>query len=91
MGLWPMPGIVFVEHTSQLAYCFRGIEQCLCGVSAEGDDDFRVNQFDLPLQIGDTGDYLFGFWVAVIGRPALEDVANPDVLAFEAAGGDDFV
>ena len=58
---------------------------------AEGDDYFRVYQLDLPLQIGDAGDYLFRFWVAVIGRPALEDVANPDVLAFEAAGNDDFI
>ena len=84
-------GDIFVEHSSQLTYGFGGIEQCLCGVCAEGDDDFRVNQLDLPLQIGDAGDYLFGFWVAVIRRPALEDVANPDVLAFEAAGGDDFI
>jgi len=84
-------GLVFVEDTSQLTYCFRGVQKCLSGVSAEGNDNFRVNQLDLPLQIGDAGDYLFWSWVAVIRRPALEDIANPDVFAFEAAGGDDFI
>ena len=84
-------GLVFVEDTSQLTYCFRSVQKCLCGVGAEGDDYFRVYQLDLPLQIRDTGDYLFWFWVAVIRRPALEDVANPDIFAFQAAGGDDFI
>jgi len=80
-----------VESASELAYRLCCVEQCPCGVGAEGDDDVGVNDFDLSLEVGQAAYYFIGFWVTVVGWSAFQNVAYPDVAALEAAGGDDFV
>jgi hypothetical protein len=48
---------------------------------AEGDDDLRVDQGDLPVEVGRAGGDLVGERVAVTRRAALHHVCDEDVLA----------
>ena len=60
-------------------------------MASQGHDELRVDGLDLPLEIGQAVDDLLGSRIAVLRRSALQDVADEDLLALQAAGGDDLV
>src|SRR3990170_3251379 len=61
------------------------------GVSPQADDDLRLYQLDLPLEVLAAGVDLPGERVAVVWRAALDDVGDEHLVAAQADGGDQFV
>ena len=55
------------------------------------DDQLRVDEFDLAQEVLAAGLDLFRQRVAVVGRPALEDVGDVDVGRVQADRGEQFV
>src|SRR3954469_9496184 len=51
--------------------------------AAQRADHPRLDQRDLAIQVLAAGGYLVGQWVAIVRRPALQDVRNVDVLPLE--------
>ena len=66
-----------------------GAQQGLGGDAAEAADQARLQDRQLTLQVRFAGTDLRRQRVAVLRRAAFEDVADEDVLAGEADGGDD--
>ena len=74
-------------------------EEAFHGAAAEGDDDFRLHDFDFADQVRASGvgfrrvrlAILFPLVAAGNDRAELEDVGNVDVAAFEPHGVDYFV
>ena len=60
-------------------------------MSAEGDDNFRFYNFELPLQKWNAGHDFFRTRVAVVGRAAFEHVANKNILSQQTHRGDDLI
>src|SRR5687768_967076 len=65
------------------------LEQRLGGELAERHDHARLDDVDLPEQVGLTLLHFVGFRIAITGRPALDDVGDVDLIAGEADGLDD--
>src|SRR5438128_2799128 len=61
----------------------------LRGESAEAAHDFRTDRSELLFQEWIAGSDFIRLGIPVIRRPALEDIANVDVFAFEIDGLDD--
>ena len=58
------------------------------GGGAKADDQLGLDDGDLPLEIGQAAGHLVGRGDAVAGGAALDDVADEDLLAGVAHGGD---
>src|SRR5688572_24395311 len=65
------------------------LEQRLGGELAERHDHARLDDVDLPEQVGLALLHFVGFRIAIAGRPALDDVGDVDLIAGEADGLDD--
>ncbi len=64
-----------------------GPEQILCGDPPHGEDDARLDEQDLPLEVRQAARDLLGLGIAVTGRTRLEDVRDVDVLAARQSDG----
>ena len=60
--------------------CIR-IQQELCRYPADGQNDFRLDQGDLPVEVAPAGGRLVGVGVPIVWRPALEDVGNEGAVS----------
>src|SRR5688572_5858811 len=65
------------------------LEQRLGGELAERHDHARLDDVDLPEQVGLALLHFVGFRIAIAGRPALDDVGDVDLIARQADGLDD--
>jgi hypothetical protein len=74
-----------------LAYRFGCVEQRLGRVSAEGDENLRLDYLNLSLEIGQAAYYFVGAGVAIARGSALQYVAYEDIASLEPAGRDDLV
>src|SRR5262249_22831822 len=57
--------------------------------SAKAADDLWTDGRELPFHKGITGGDFIRFRIAIVRRPALEDIADVDVVALEIDGFDD--
>ncbi len=60
----------------QLRYSDIGLKKQLRREVAQRDDDGRVDEGQLPFQVGATGRDLIGPWIAVLRRTALDHVGD---------------
>src|SRR5262249_8146573 len=74
---------------SQLRDALLRLEQQLCGEVAQRDDDARLDEVELALEIGAARLDLVGLRVAVAGRTALHDVGDVHLVAGEADAFDE--
>ncbi len=54
------------------------------GGLAQADDDFGLHRGDLTIEEDAAGFHLGGLWVAILRRPALDDIADVDLGARDA-------
>ena len=80
-----------MELAAKLADGLVGVQERLGSVRPQGDDDLRIQGFNLSLEVRQTVDDLIGSRFAVVRRAALEDVPDEHVFAFQPAGFDDLV
>ena len=58
---------------------------------AQGADQLRSNQLNLLQEKRLTRFHFVLLWIAIVGRPALDDVRNVDVIARETCRGEEVV
>src|SRR3974390_1096632 len=63
-----------------------GSKQILRGDPSYRQHDFRLQQRNLPLQVGQTLGGLAGVGIAIAGGTALQDIRNVDLLALQSHG-----
>lgn len=83
--------IQFMANAAQSCQRLLGLQQILGGDSANGEDDFGLNQLNLPLQKGMAGSYFLGLRIAITGRSAFEDIGDVNLLALQTDGAQHFV
>ncbi len=65
-----------VRTAAHAAHRIVGTQQVLCRNLADGQDDLRLDQFDLSLEVLAAGGSLIGFRVAVIRWTAFQDIRD---------------
>ena len=69
-------------HTAaQASQASVGLQKTLGRDAPHREDELRLNQGNLPVQVLAALGRFFGLWVAVIRWPAFEDIGNVDSLA----------
>ena len=77
------------KFSAQLRNRRRDLKHGLRGKGAETADDFRTDGGELSSQKWIAGRDFVRFGIAVVRRPAFQDVADVDVFALEIDGFDD--
>lgn len=84
-----------VFHVKSLGFDFRdadfAFQQCLSCPVAQGTDQFWPDQLNLLHQERLAGFHFVLFWIAIVRRPALDDVRNIDLIARKACRGQEIV
>src|SRR5437764_7981759 len=83
--------LIVVKATAQFADRECGLQQIGRRTTAQCNDKFRLHQRKLSIEIFATVRRFACKWRAIARRPALEDVANINLLALETRGLDDLV
>src|SRR5262245_17060317 len=78
-----------VKLSAKLGYGRHGLHDGLCRECPETADNFGTHHWQLPAKEWITGSHFVRFRIPIIRRPALQDIANVDVFAFEIDGLDD--
>ncbi len=82
---------VGVENSAQTTDGLRGLEECFRGNGTQANDEFRLDDLQLPVrEVPAVFDFDIA-WIAVSGWPAFDCVQNVDFFPLELAGLDDLV
>ncbi len=76
--------VIAMPVAAQLGNRHIAFEQRLHRKLAQADDNFRLDQVDLPFQKWFTRRHFVGLGIAIFRRPALHHVADVNVLALDA-------
>ena len=79
--------VILVDSTTKLSDRSFCVEKSLGSEAAECNDDFRLDQLQLPHEIRAARRDFIGKRIPVARRAVLEDVADEYVLALEIDGG----
>lgn len=82
--------VVLVDRTAKLSDRRLCVEKSLGGEGPERNDYFRLDQLQLPYQIGAAGCHFIGQRISVARRAVLEHVADENVFALEIYSGENF-
>ena len=72
--------VKFIYFSSQLRDPFGCFQQGLGGKFPESADKTGANDFKLLFEKRETGFNLFGFWVPILRRTALDDIADINIF-----------
>src|SRR5210317_492100 len=70
-----------VRPATHTAHRITAVEEVLRSNLADSQNDFRLDQFNLPLEIAATGRRLCRLGITIVRRATFEDIRNEHALA----------